>query len=113
MVVTDLFFTYFRPQILIHLYRQIVIICLEINRYYYTSDPNQIITSMNFIVIIIVYTIIDFRLQKLEEYNQIKDAKYVNIMDDMKKPIGELLKLTNNKDTTYEESKNLMITSIE
>jgi len=52
-------------------------------------------------------------LQKLEEYNKIKDAKYVNIMNDMKKPVGELLKLTNNKDATYAESKNLMITSIE
>lgn len=62
---------------------------------------------MNFIVIIFIYTLIDIRLQKLEEYNQIKENKIVKIINDMQTPLGELLKTANQQNLSNSNSSIL------
>lgn len=60
------------------------------------NDNITIISSLQFLIIIIIYLIIDIRLQDAEELNKQKDVKVMKVIHDLKNPVTAIMQICNS-----------------
>lgn len=77
------------------------------------ENLSQIVSCFHFVVIIIVYGLIDIRLQQSDELNTRKDTKVMRLIHDLKNPVSAILQILNDHDLNYEKAKELTFVELE
>eukprot|EP00801_Mesodinium_rubrum_P002517 Mrub_02517.p1 GENE.Mrub_02517~~Mrub_02517.p1 ORF type:complete len:543 (+),score=68.92 Mrub_02517:173-1630(+) len=115
MIICDIFFTYYRPFLLVHLYRQIVylILGLIVNNYDFSSYNsilnilNVITNNIHFIIAISLYYYMDTNLQIYYIQNQKSDLKLMKVIHDLKNPVISCRQTVNDKDMNPNKTRDI------
>lgn len=70
-------------------------------------------SSIHFIVIIIIYLIIDIRLQIADELNKKKDVKVMKVIHDIKNPVLAIMQIMNDSETNQDTIRENTNTELE